>query len=113
MFPNSSGTSRSGLEKISFSIPRLKPVRPKGSFEKIKAWKDKILDYEIETLLIILAWKLSGTWKDKILDYEIETKLFDITRNGFTESWKDKILDSEIETRIAWGDCLAYLVLKR
>ena len=38
------------------------------------AWKDKILDYEIETFhTIILSDCTTETWKDKILDYEIET----------------------------------------
>ena len=37
-------------------------------------WKDKILDYEIETLF--REWRdaiVDECWKDKILDYEIET----------------------------------------
>ena len=38
-------------------------------------WKDKILDYEIETHIAQKsAVNLNLTWKDKILDYEIETK---------------------------------------
>ena len=40
------------------------------------AWKDKILDYEIETHAFAF-WSHCTlmTWKDKILDYEIETLL--------------------------------------
>ena len=42
--------------------------------KKRLAWKDKILDYEIETVLSTLDCYVSNyTWKDKILDYEIET----------------------------------------
>ena len=38
------------------------------------SWKDKILDYEIETCIAFLRWVVMRcTWKDKILDYEIET----------------------------------------
>ena len=89
-------------------------------------WKDKILDYEIETESIQdvspFAWH---AWKDKILDYEIETCGMNTANNGgrplekirfsitrlklkiigssrfgrFGQStWKDKILDYEIET---------------
>ena len=42
----------------------------------MEAWKDKILDYEIETWQEASRWyqvKIIRTWKDKILDYEIET----------------------------------------
>ena len=42
----------------------------------LSTWKDKILDYEIETC-VRLPESLRGglSWKDKILDYEIETSL--------------------------------------
>ena len=41
------------------------------------SWKDKILDYEIETPLSgTHTVQVSITWKDKILDYEIETQKF-------------------------------------
>ena len=36
-------------------------------------WKDKILDYEIETWKGVAACGDVFAWKDKILDYEIET----------------------------------------
>ena len=86
-------------------------------------WKDKILDYEIETRQPGRHRGYCITWKDKILDYEIETwssifstsaspdleKIrFSITRlkqwSGRMQqhignlTWKDKILDYEIET---------------
>ena len=91
------------------------------------SWKDKILDYEIETnRQVFLCFREPVfTWKDKILDYEIETNLrgnqvfgssqlekirFSITRLKQTAktkiptrlfvTWKDKILDYEIETYI-------------
>ena len=39
-----------------------------------RTWKDKILDYEIETEIKLTAASIRQfTWKDKILDYEIET----------------------------------------
>ena len=37
-------------------------------------WKDKILDYEIETGSKSKVRSIHSTWKDKILDYEIETR---------------------------------------
>ena len=61
-------------------------------------WKDKILDYEIETRFTIGIDGTHFTWKDKILDYEIETCTTDVARE-IREAWKDKILDYEIETR--------------
>ena len=116
------------LEKIRFSITRLKQWRRhKTQRCREGAWKDKILDYEIETFRDAhskLVYLLS--WKDKILDYEIETlhpvkhspatsylekirfsitrlKLYgnSVYRNKAGSSWKDKILDYEIETQIA------------
>ena len=40
-------------------------------------WKEKILDYEIETRLFSCCdFLLSLPWKEKILDYEIETMCF-------------------------------------
>ena len=39
------------------------------------SWKDKILDYEIETTTSkYIPTLIPSTWKDKILDYEIETE---------------------------------------
>ena len=96
-------------------------------------WKDKTLDYEIETNRYMqrILGDYRFSWKDKILDYEIETskntdatlsmfKLekirFSITRLKLTwlptgawhfqATWKDKILDYEIETD-AWADANA------
>ena len=63
------------------------------------AWKDKILDYEIETVYQNHGQRQSRTWKDKILDYEIETILEYAYAYLRTFSWKDKILDYEIETK--------------
>ena len=87
------------LEKIRFSITRLKRQRY-GTGHRLRhhPWKDKILDYEIETKVNLggLGWGWV-TWKDKILDYEIETEVIDLT-DFVTHTWKDKILDYEIET---------------
>ena len=65
-------------------------------------WKDKILDYEIETIQLLHPFRLSSLlpWKDKILDYEIETMCFIRITTRFKVAWKDKILDYEIETEI-------------
>ena len=91
------------LERIRFSITRLKTWQQKFGFEGNGplAWKDKILDYEIETI-----WDLNRSiletqvpWKDKILDYEIETgSRRETDATSLCRSWKDKILDYEIET---------------
>ena len=65
-------------------------------------WKDKILDYEIETSTKWRDMRGLLTWKDKILDYEIETKYWVIVGSSVTLPWKDKILDYEIETQRWW-----------
>ena len=68
------GRATSDLEKIRFSITRLKFAQAPVAERTSKAtWKDKILDYEIEILTIrsAVSWPVL-TWKDKILDYEIE-----------------------------------------
>ena len=52
-------------------------------------WKDKILDYEIETFDGAIPFgilRLTG-WKDKILDYEIETS-FGVGRRGTVRGLK-------------------------
>ena len=41
------------------------------------AWKDKNLDYEIETRANVVEITTSAAWKDKNLDYEIETRAKD------------------------------------
>ena len=65
------------LEKIRFSITRLKPCLDTSSTGRNFAWKDKILDYEIETNAIWSSGRRKmETWKDKILDYEIETIIY-------------------------------------
>ena len=61
------------LEKIRFSITRLKLCWRCLYVRRRWAWKDKILDYEIETWKLIVNPRPVATWKDKILDYEIET----------------------------------------
>ena len=68
--------------------------------QRAEAWKDKILDYEIETAPPgggIAAD--NAPWKDKILDYEIETTTIDAQGMSMSVTWKDKILDYEIETK--------------
>ena len=95
----------SRLEKIRFSITRLKLQNPVVITLRNIPWKDKILDYEIEISSSILCWhRFSTAWKDKILDYEIEIEIIDtsqydsvclekirfsITRLKFDEVWDD------------------------
>ena len=137
------------LEKTSISITRLKQSRrvwtPKatrrvlkrqvsrlrdwnrswfGSFQSPNnTWKDKYLDYEIETscnpfgcgiypslektsisitrLKRGCGWSLKTNilpWKDKYLDYEIETIEMLVGTHACCHTWKDKYLDYEIET---------------
>ena len=90
-------------------------------------WKEKTLDYEIETWNKtphqwvyrsflkrkdprLRDWNnrrekgekhpLYGTWKEKTLDYEIETgaKLTRFEISQAIRTWKEKTLDYEIET---------------
>ena len=89
------------LEKIRFSITRLKQsVRLYCLSHPLLAWKDKILDYEIETLKVL---------RMRIRLYSLEKIRFSITRLKLRTAdrlplrwaimtWKDKILDYEIET---------------
>ena len=67
---------------------------------KLYTWKEKILDYEIETIIEPITPDNTGelTWKEKILDYEIETLEFDAVATRPHFAWKEKILDYEIET---------------
>ena len=89
------------------------------------AWKEKYLDYEIETAIfqwtalnktgIYLKRKVSRlrdwnkkryedtgraiqAWKEKYLDYEIETTNDWDSRSKRSNAWKEKYLDYEIET---------------
>ena len=65
-----------------------------------RAWKDKTLDYEIETRKgFTVSVLLPCTWKDKTLDYEIETPIFNLFKIRPRFPWKDKTLDYEIETQ--------------
>ena len=149
------------LEKKSISITRLKLVLHVMHGACPVAWKEKHLDYEIETpgwlvvtdALICLLEKKSisitrlkhmkylaglsetalGTWKEKHLDYEIETEFNAVdSKNGtgqlekksilitrlkrtkrrsgifFSSTWKEKHLDYEIETRDHKG-CVKFL----
>ena len=115
------------LEKIRLSITRLKQFRGIGCLNDACPWKDKTLDYEIETLrqryvqvrsyglekirLSITRLKQEDyqrevaietlTWKDKTLDYEIETADVVNAVGLPIHTWKDKTLDYEIETHWA------------
>ena len=71
------------LEKIRFSITRLKRRWNSRIDTKRNAWKDKILDYEIETIHYRFGLtRRNVTWKDKILDYEIETLRRNLSHQG-------------------------------
>ena len=123
--PAEGAVGQSTLEKIRFSITRLKRNSRNSQQLFARHWKDKILDYEIETqdhidtyqpkvevekirfsiTRLKTRWCRRGTesptchWKDKILDYEIETSGVQHSHGMRSSSWKDKILDYEIETQ--------------
>ena len=108
---------------------------------KWRPWKEKYLDYEIETVLgarlarvrrfrlkrkvsRLRDWNLPSwqpqyrrrpAWKEKYLDYEIETKSFDaVNALNISVSWKEKYLDYEIETFISNQFCKSsHRILKR
>ena len=61
-------------------------------------WKEKILDYEIETESGFPSAYHKLSWKEKILDYEIETATINNPPKSRIWTWKEKILDYEIET---------------
>ena len=42
--------------------------------DKRHSWNNKILDYEIETMIKRIQTVIILTWNNKILDYEIETQ---------------------------------------
>ena len=113
------------LEKKSISITRLKLGRIPWEFRFYRrSWKEKHLDYEIETKtkaknirggLFHLKRKASRlrdwnkfalpptgitltAWKEKHLDYEIETVRRHKALKVRILSWKEKHLDYEIET---------------
>ena len=65
----------------------------------VASWKEKMLDYEIETVAQICP-KLTQflCWKEKMLDYEIETPFSSQDPQSACFRWKEKMLDYEIET---------------
>ena len=88
------------LEKKSISITRLK-LGCSGviGWTLISpTWKEKYLDYEIETDLPDAAADNIRSWKEKYLDYEIETWIITFPIATVSKSWKEKYLDYEIET---------------
>ena len=94
------------LEKIRFSITRLKLWGCCFVSVLCGAWKDKILDSEIETHVWVAALSPGFSWKDKILDSEIETSARSAVMSRMRLAWKDKLLDYEIETiGTAWSVC--------
>ena len=88
------------LEKTSISITRLKLMTLFRTYWQLSVtWKDKYLDYEIETPSSrAISHLQEHAWKDKYLDYEIETVMNAIRMHGWRTHWKDKYLDYEIET---------------
>ena len=91
----------SSLEKKRFSITRLKPdLNTFRAQSELFPWKEKILDYEIETNPPVFPRVLASR--------QLEKKRFSITRLKLPSSplkhhylflaWKEKILDYEIET---------------
>ena len=78
-------------------------------------WKDKTLDYEIETFdFLSVIWTETYSWKDKTLDYEIETLSWRVAFRTRNLTWKDKTLDYEIETMVLFNlTALPFMNLKR
>ena len=88
------------LEKKRPSITRLKlQNRISGKKINFQTWKEKTLDYEIETELCRLGLIRLPSWKEKTLDYEIETRRKSQGAYRLHFPWKEKTLDYEIETR--------------
>ena len=104
---------RTSLEKKRTSITRLKLDRisrvawnnglekKRTSITRLKHWGEAMLGL------------MTGAWKEKNLDYEIETRKLYASYVVFCSTWKEKNLDYEIET--CGGDrlCMWYSVLKR
>ena len=133
-----SHTVDAGLEKRRYSITRLKlfcgiperfnTVRLKREDTRLRdwnvsptpphrpqsrPWKEKILDYEIETCSNVLRERHTLSWKEKILDYEIETELSRYSVFVSSDSWKEKILDYEIETRFLFRNDTPFYSLEK
>ena len=92
------------LEKKRFSITRLKPVdwSMKACSPSLLKRKDSRLRDWNSICLAQLVWR-EPSWKEKILDYEIETVKDAAIRSANLFAWKEKILDYEIETGNAQG----------
>ena len=80
----------SDLEKRRYSITRLKRGRDHNLRWRISTWKEKILDYEIETPTRQRPIENLSTWKEKILDYEIETQGLVEQTGTWTRLWLEK-----------------------
>ena len=91
---------RAKLEKKRTSITRLKHNFATAPNRDVYAWKEKNLDYEIETMCLQIHGR----------SYQLEKKRTSITRLKLgryaiecfrnTETWKEKNLDYEIETTV-------------
>ena len=126
--PAVSGCGETGVEKKRCSITRLKPGMQTRGMTIMNCWKEKMLDYEIETKVLATRTEPDGTqvekkrcsitrlkrfrhregcglerrcWKEKMLDYEIETSECDRYSLLICRRWKEKMLDYEIETQKA------------
>ena len=79
------------LEKKRTSITRLKQVsNPITEAEQTQTWKEKNLDYEIETKAESTVPILNPSWKEKNLDYEIETLIYLSPPTAVTISFLEK-----------------------
>ena len=89
------------LEKKRTSITRLKQDRfDTGNYrgaDQLEKKRTSITRLKLENRSI---WKVdnSGSWKEKNLDYEIETGQPHICHLKILPTWKEKNLDYEIET---------------
>ena len=102
------------LEKKRTSITRLKRTRRQCHGATSQSWKEKNLDYEIETKsLPSTVSPVSVSWKEKNLDYEIETQRTVLPKLWFFSPWKEKNLDYEIETVVSGAFDICINILKR
>ena len=90
------------LEKKSISITRLK-LHEAGTASRAAHWiylkrkVSRLRDWNSNFIHILRNLGV-GTWKEKYLDYEIETMLSVFCGGGAIATWKEKYLDYEIET---------------
>ena len=90
------------LEKKSISITRLKHADTQpidGLLITLEKKSISITRLKHVPVIIRAVPLLRASWKEKYLDYEIETLQKHLECHNFITPWKEKYLDYEIETR--------------